>query len=193
MSTKQDNDEEMSMDEILASIRKYVTDEKPENTEKNSSSSVVNLNNSRGPYGIHLSPEKIIAEDEEEIYDLEDSFEDDQASEQTDAANIIEEYKSTTTKQSETVKEDTPSQEEPILSTDSSHLITQSFSKIIDLQKKNTLKQQEQLSSFSSMTIEEMMMAALKPMLKEWMDQNLPRLVEKVISKEMEKILKNLS
>ena len=41
-------------------------------------------------------------------------------------------------------------------------------------------------------TLEDMVMDAMRPMLKDWLDQNLPAMVERIVQKEVERITKRL-
>jgi cell pole-organizing protein PopZ len=40
----------------------------------------------------------------------------------------------------------------------------------------------------SGLTVEDMMMEAIKPMLREWLDANLPQLVERIVEREIRKL-----
>ena len=44
--------------------------------------------------------------------------------------------------------------------------------------------------NFEGVTLEDIVRSQLEPLLREWLDQNLPRMIERLVKEELEKISK---
>lgn len=64
-----------------------------------------------------------------------------------------------------------------------------SIKKLMNNFDNNKLSLDKSLSSIHTMTVEQMMMTMLQPKLEEWLNNNLPPLVEKIIREEIAKII----
>lgn len=66
-----------------------------------------------------------------------------------------------------------------------------SFEKLADTIQE--ISQEEQrVQSRPSITVEDMVLKALRPILKEWVDDNLPSLAENLVSKEIKKLMQRI-
>lgn len=63
--------------------------------------------------------------------------------------------------------------------------------KVVDIEKMVTNALPSTPIGDGKRTLESMVMELMKPMLKEWLDQNLPALVERMVQKEIERISKH--
>lgn len=138
-------DEDMSMDEILASIRRYVTgDGDQHNTPSNTISQPPS--NKQGKI-VHLT-----AEDEWP---------------------------------SSPAKEIPPSDADHLISEEVRSSAQKSFQKMEQLRDlKNTVR-----ASSGGRTMDDFIVELLRPLLKQWMDKNLPALVERIVEREIQNTL----
>ena len=225
MSLRHETDEEMSMDEILASIRRHVTNtpeypQKPKAPENPSKSSI---DFSASTYGVHLSNDSRIDVDmqddeEDDIYTLTEAESVETAVKQNiqSPKKIIEEPESPTIahfrQTSEKRKEDkvtTPqklsaqmdekismphnvtekSEEESdaLLSNSSVNAVIGSLGNLMSVQK-----QQKQEANEYSKAIESLVSNILKGILRDWANEHLPVLVEKIVKDEIRNLVNNV-
>lgn len=181
-------DQEPSIEEILASIRQIISDDdeddkKEEKVEKPLESPVHETKDDV----LELSEEEVLEEPEpepeEEMTDDEDDDEDDDMEiELRDRLNEIRSAKS----EPEVIEE--PAMSAPktvpsdILSTATQTAALDSLTK---LTKRMPI---ERSRSYDGVTLEDIVRELLHPMLREWMDENLPPMVERTVQKELEKL-----
>jgi hypothetical protein len=200
MDRKQD-DHEMSMEEILASIRKYVTED-PSDTSRSSM-----------PH--HVSDNKHSNEEVLDLKKLEESLK--HHHEETGHSSLTQEALSKTPytgsvqspyhvephyqETKETVhhtphhepapmENSTQSLPQQITSGQAMTASAQALSKLLEAKKP---KQHTQPHGDPTMTLEELVSETIKPMLRQWLDANLPTLVEKIVQQEIEKISREIS
>lgn len=77
---------------------------------------------------------------------------------------------------------DTP---DTLLSTQAADAATASLSKLL---AGNVAIESDDISRAGKVTLEEMTRELMKPMIKMWLDQNLPSIIEKIVQKEVEKL-----
>lgn len=212
-----DKDEEMSMEEILASIRRYVSDETPQTNQSGleyttgHTADVIRLteavdqgkapksdfvpyakvNDSVPPPRQEFHPKKV---DIHPLHEQQPSHA---------QPSPVSYQKSTTTPMAGLYKNETPAvtinpipfQESPsIISQDTMNATTSAFSKLSDVfqtvkaEKDQQMSQKEQgMSAIESFVIE-----MARPMIRQWIDQNLPTLVDKLVTQEIEKLINDL-
>lgn len=142
-------DEDMSMDEILASIRRYVTGDEDTN---------------QAPSSVQTPPSSPKAQPRVVQLTAEDQW-----------------APATPHKNTE---ERTPSSEN-LISEEARHSTQKSFQKMEQLRDlKNPSRQSSNGRSMDDFIIE-----LLRPMLKQWMDKNLPILVERIVEREIQSAL----
>ena len=187
--TTQENDP--SIEEILASIRQIISDDDEENTsadnEDVAEEEVVQAEH---------EPEPEDEEVDDEVFELTEKVEE----EEVDAAPepepepepeeepIVEEE---ITEEIEVDLAETPDEPEPVKPSGvASDILTESaaaaalagFTKIArDIQVNRT---------FDGITLEDIVRAQLEPLLREWLDKNLPPMIEVLVEKELEKLSK---
>jgi uncharacterized protein len=203
MNSKPAEETEMSMEEILASIRRYVADDGPET---------------------NLSEGEFVSGRTAEVIRLTEALESNQSSSQSShqqhrshqmpqepiyssPQSSSPSYKETDpmydkTRQSYTY-EQTPHpggyQHEPQkpMSDHTTQASASAFSRLADAVKSaNTPTHQapeQHIPHTSASPLEDLMIEMIRPMIRNWMDQHLPEVVERLVSKEIEKITTELN
>ena len=72
-----------------------------------------------------------------------------------------------------------------LISPETATAVTDSLSKIL---ASNVAIEKENTSPAGKVTLEEMTRDLMKPLIKTWLDQNLPGIIEKAVQKEVEKL-----
>ncbi|MDR3031167.1 MAG: DUF2497 domain-containing protein [Holosporales bacterium] len=164
-----DKDEEMSMEDILASIRKYVSEE-DENKKSSSADQKKELNFSEQGNVIKLEQSHVLNSDNsmKQITDLPPAEEQDFYEEKSDLAEQVV----------------TPLHNEKKSSSP--------FSKLTDAiksyGKNNTLNKSEETVGSSNLTIDQFLSEIASQVIQKWADANLRKVVEEIVMKEIEKI-----
>jgi len=78
-----------------------------------------------------------------------------------------------------------------IVSPAAAQAATSSFTKLAETIQEISQKDM-QAKPLPSLTVEELVLKALRPMLKEWVDDNLPALAETIVSKEIKKLIQKI-
>jgi cell pole-organizing protein PopZ len=168
---------DMSMDEVLASIRKIIT------TDHEAADAQAQNSASRDDEIIELTNE--IAEEpsnENEYHSDEASF---------DPKITEEEYifRQETVSVQNTPHLDRVSFDQSLLSEDASNASRKALDDLAKtLEKKHEEEKHQKPSSDNG--LEALVLGALKPMLKEWINAHLPRLVEQIVQQEIQKLTK---
>lgn len=175
----QHDDDDMSMEEILASIRKYVAEETPNKV----SASAQNLTSSdiSSPYRTETakpqtSTARPTTHSEEPTFSPTNSFEDSSLFTAPTIDSMTEEYPVTRETFNQKTAE-TPSQNP--------------FAKLAEISKKDISSATAQATEKSGLTLDQLIADLAKPMIQKWVDQNLSRIVEKMIADEIAKMTRS--
>ncbi len=152
-----------SIEEILASIRQIISDDEPESVE-----ATEDVDSTPDP-----EPEEDI-EEEDDVFELTKDMEEESEDELEEDVNI------------DFMAQDNeePEESETDIFTETAASATAgAFSK---------LTENVALSHYSdNITLEEIVKDMLRPMLREWIDSNMPRLVKVLVEKELEKLARH--
>lgn len=215
-------DDEMSMEEILASIRRYVSDDTPQTNQSGldyttgHTADVIRLTDAvdqgKTPKSDFIPYAKVADAtppnpkvQPKKAADIP-SFNEPPSYNQTPQPTY---QKTTSTPMASLYKNEMPSppvhtgamhaapfQEAPsIISQDTMNATTSAFSKLTDvLQTVKTEKDQYATSQKeqSVSAIESFVIEMARPMIRQWIDQNLPSLVDKLVTQEIEKLMNDL-
>lgn len=178
------SEEEPSIEEILASIRQIISDDDEDDLEEEVLESPVHENSDDV---LELKEEDLVRQEEDEeedpieidMRDREDEEpEEDDDDDFEDPRSIIEEIRAQTKEQ--------PREERPmpsdILSSAAQTAALKSLSKLKSKMPVNSPR------SYDGVTLEDIVRETLNPMLREWMDDNLPPMVERIVQKELERL-----
>lgn len=72
-----------------------------------------------------------------------------------------------------------------LMSPQTAQVVTEELSKIL---ASNMAIEKEEVGRTGKVTLEDMTRELMKPMIKAWIDQNLPGIIEKIVQKEVEKL-----
>lgn len=212
-AAQQDTDEEMSMEEILASIRKYVSEDsggkepEEEKVEKagysQDSSSSLAFDPRQVPQfeprnAFDTVPEAAAVIDkpvfrsmvQETLSQTElDSY----------GENLAQDYgldkpsldrPSDTSIRPENIKQQ---EEKSIMSESTASMASKSFSKLIDLSRASQSQEASKPSlTASAVTLDQLVAELARPMIQNWVDTNLPTMVEQMVSAEINRITQRL-
>ena len=156
-------EEEPSIEEILDSIRQIISDDDEEEAAE--------------------APAEESVEEEEEVVELTDKVEDEPAPEP-------EPEEEPEPEPVEIDMQDPEPEAEPATEADDDALFTQiaesatadGFEKLV---KKTAVE-------YNGITLEEIVRTELKPLLREWLDDNLPSMIERLVQEELERISKRV-
>src|SRR3989338_5865896 len=213
MSAAKDNEQEMSMEEILASIRKYVTDESgqsstpaPKATENKKGSveepfSLTNELRQSSPFPMgNITPKGVPPFSQSEKTHTIDStpvilkpVREEEFPHEKDLTDDPKEYAFSYTPPIETVKNEASSMDlnPSLISHAAQEAASSALSKLASLAS----PKQEAASSLhaqTSLTLDELFKELAHPMIAAWLDKNLPTLVEGLVEKEIKRLTKNL-
>lgn len=190
MTARRDDEQEMTMEEILASIRKYVTED-----------GTTAANSTETNYKPHYETES-----EEDVLDLRlvsGSIID--HPEHAKPAPAAPAQQPQTTKAQPIFASQINAQSANVSSLSSGQTMAasaQSLSKLIETaktakQETNVMDQQPQSSQINvnpalQTTLEALAIQAMTPLVQSWLDANLPQLVEKLVQKEIQRITQQL-
>ena len=167
------SDQEPSIEEILASIRQIISDDDEEGTEEVAAEPEVE------EAAVEEEPEEDVLELTEDMQDKSD-FDEDNA-----ALDFVDVEEDTPEPEEEEVFEAPEPDFEPtpssILSETTQSATMSSLSKLVGNVPLNR-------RGYDGVTLEDIVRELLHPMLREWMDDNLPPMVERIVQKELEKL-----
>ena len=158
--------EESSMEDILSSIRQILaSDDAPEEVQKPKA-----------------APAKAFASHHDDVLELTDEV----RPAQTSAT-----HKTEPTKQLETSAMTTVAQDAKIISQKTVEAASHSLSKLTEaLHPAQSSAPVQHHTVGGSVTLETLVSHAMQPILKEWMDQNLPQVIENVVANEIKKLVR---
>ncbi len=170
------SEQEPSIEEILASIRQIISDDDEEAPEEVLESPVREDNDDV----LELTEEDLVEVEAEPEVDPEPEIEmrDPEPEPQAEPEPEIEEEP-----EEEVMVAPTPkSVPSDILSSTTQNAAMNSISKLTKQMPINNSR------SYDGVTLEDIVREMLHPMLREWMDDNLPPMVERIVQKELEKL-----
>ena len=180
------SEEEPSIEEILASIRQIISDDDEEESQEADDTAAEDVVEDPIRHEtndvLELTEDDLVdAPEEEEESNIEidmiDSSEEEEVMEENDepdADDILEEIR-----QSSSAPAPVPSE---ILSSGTQAAALGSLGKLTKRMPINSSR------SYDGVTLEDIVRELLHPMLREWMDDNLPPMVERIVQKELEKL-----
>ncbi len=192
------NEQEPSIEEILASIRQIISDDDDEEVkgEDSAEKPLESPVHDKSDDVLELTEDDLIedkVEEEpavEEVAEPEPEEEDDSVALQIEMRDRLEEIR----RESEE-REASPEmvEEEPVMAENkpmpSDILSSSTQSAALDSLTKLTKRMPiERSRSYDGVTLEDIVRELLHPMLREWMDDNLPGMVERTVQKELEKL-----
>ena len=183
MSDNQNEAEEPSIEEILASIRQIISDDDEEGTETPAEPAATEPK---------AAPTRVKEpEPEEDVLELTDALDEeeiqvdfiDPEEEEDVFAKAVEEDNGF---YDDPVEEPAPSRSfaptpSSILSDSAQSATMSSLSKLVGNVPLNR-------RGYDGITLEDIVRELLNPMLRDWMDDNLPPMVERIVQKELEKL-----
>ena len=208
-SNHSDDDQEMSMDEILASIRRYVSpDDLTQKSEQKPAEPVVGspqLNTDVDPHTQRITPHLDMSRHEEPMRQNEGIKAEMPRAERQESPLWTEEpsLKSSfePTKHEPQVSRPTVTplkQSNPPLKPNTDGLVSdktlnttmESFARLRDASVPRAPKQEEQKAPSLNPTLDQLFESLARPMIREWLDRNLPSMVERMVAREIERITK---
>lgn len=186
------SEEEPSIEEILASIRQIISDDDDDKTQEAEDSGdddevLEDPIRHESNDVLELTEDDLVEPEEPEEEELSSSIEidmidsdDDEEEEimpeddEPDADDILEQIR-----QSSSTPSPVPSE---ILSSGTQAAALGSLGKLTKRMPINSSR------SYDGVTLEDIVRELLHPMLREWMDDNLPPMVERIVQKELEKL-----
>ena len=165
MSDNQPEAEEPSIEEILASIRQIISDDYEEAVEE-------------ATPVVEEEPEVASEPEEEDVLELTDELEDDMEIDFIDTEEEEAAFAEEAPEPEPRAFDPTPSS---ILSDNAQAATMSSLSKLVGNVPLNR-------RGYDGITLEDIVRELLNPMLRDWMDQNLPPMVERIVEKELKKL-----
>lgn len=182
--TKKEDEEDMTMDEILASIRKYVTEDQETSRELYGEAATQSAT-----FNEVFASESTGTKSQDRLTDYDSPY---LASKQSSESTMYQKYSTepitTTTDITKKVdeKETIPEQVTEKAGMTSDQTISAAASA---LSKLANLKSAESIDMKTpSLTLDDLFINLARPMIKEWLDKNLSQMVEKLVEKEIERI-----
>ena len=195
------SEQEPSIEEILSSIRQIISDEDdeaPQEVEEEEEVAVADPIRHEADDVLDLTEDDLIEDEPEPVFEpetdvyeeLEPEIEETIEVEMRDAQNALDEIRSAKREEPAFVPEPEPAYEpEPamapsdILSSGAQAAALGSLSKLTRKMPVNSSRSYD-----GGVTLEDIVKEMLHPMLREWMDDNLPPMVERIVQKELEKL-----
>lgn len=189
-------DQDPSIEEILESIRQIISDDAeapaaqeevmtaaPE-TDDTSSDLDLSQKSDPAPRPVETPKPAAPAETTGKILDLTDKIEEDVDNTRVDMSYDPDPPPNITLEDNP-VMDDVPQDEESILSDMTAEAATAEMAKLLAT---NVAVEREEPTRVGRVTLEDIARDLMRPLIKTWLDQNLPRVIEKVVTKEMEKL-----
>lgn len=183
-----DTEQDPSIEEILQSIREIISEDDEEGAEQEAGPEVdLTPKDDAEDKAVDLDLAPKAEDDSDDILDLTNKVED-----EPDAVLIDEEP------EPEIIMDDPPEPEpvpEPVsVEVSDDDLISEpaKAASIHALGKLSDNMYVEKQSHMAGITLEDITRDLMRPILKEWLDTNLPDLVERVVQQEIQKITKNM-
>lgn len=171
------SEQEPSIEEILASIRQIISDD---DEDENDNDAVESPIHEKPDDVLELTADDLV-EDEPETIDDDDSFDISMEEPEIETQDRVEpvQQRPKPSPKAESQPRPVPSD---ILSSGTQAAAIGSLSKLTSKMPINSSR------SFDGITLEDIVREMLHPMLREWMDDNLPPMVERIVQKELEKL-----
>ena len=171
-----------SIEEILASIRQIISDDEEEAVEADSTEEPIPAEDEPEEDVLELT-DKVEEPEPEPEPEPEDEIEVDLSEQDEEIEDIlVEEPAPAPEPPKEVVKEATKKVESSILGDTAATAALEGFTKLArDIQITR---------NFDGITLEDVVRAQLEPLLREWLDKNLPPMIEVLVEKELEKLSK---
>ncbi|RZI46661.1 DUF2497 domain-containing protein [Candidatus Finniella inopinata] len=190
---RRDDDGEMSIEEILASIRRYVGDDSQPQPQEVSSFSAPKFDPSPAPAPIKVEKEQTTQAFADSLSIQNPDPIDPPLRSAPAPENVIrltEAHMVRPAPQEAVLKtEIQPEFQEGLLSPQAQAATIQSFAKLAEAAHH---VQSAPKSEPTSPTLDQLIGELARPMVKQWLDQHLPRLVELTVAKEIERLTKQL-
>lgn len=194
------SEQEPSIEEILSSIRQIISDEDdevPQEVEEEEEIAIADPIRHEPNDVLDLTEDDLMEDEPESVFepeadvyeeDLEPEIEEAIDIEMRDTQNALDEIRSAKREEPAFVPEPEPAYEpEPamsdILSSGAQAAALGSLSKLTKRMPINNSRTFD-----GGVTLEDIVKEMLHPMLREWMDDNLPPMVERIVQKELEKL-----
>ena len=176
------------MEEILSSIRQIIADDVEENTK----TKTPKLSLPTASEGETVKQE--LTEGEEDILELTNMLPEDVYKgplEKKIAPNFVHQPQAVEQKLSDAMEQAFPTDAQTIADSEAliSSEVAHEVSKVVE-DLSHFIKQPGAQKEILNSPMENMVKESLQPLLRAWLDQNLPRLVKEVVAEQIEKILK---
>lgn len=194
-------DQEPSIEEILESIRQIISDDAdmPAQTEAAKSAAKPEATQEPPPPEVSLTPDTdsvadsgaaaetgaIDAPASGSILDLTEKVDDTRVDMSYDPDPPLD----IDLQDNPIMDEPTPQDNESLLSDKTADEATAEMAKLL---ASNVAVEREEPARIGRLTLEDMARDLMRPLIKSWLDQNLPRVIEKVVAKEMEKLARRV-
>lgn len=195
MINKREEDQDMSMEEILASIRKYVIEEQkiktPDSAEKKLLEFVAIPPKEEQPFDLTEDMEEKDLLNSEKSLPNSDNVnvkKDPTLESVTKDESVNKKAENEQTKSVEVVINLPCESEETFLSEQTVQATTNSLHKLLNKAKEKP----EACLTSSSLTLDQFISDLARPLIKEWLDVHLPSFVENIVSKEIERLTKKI-
>lgn len=208
-SNHSDDDQEMSMDEILASIRRYVSPEDltPKSAPKSTEPVVGSpqLNTDVEPHTQRITPHLDMSRHEDSVRVSESVKVESPRSERQESSlwteepllkpsfepNKQEPYATRSTiaplkQPNQLFKPST----DGLVSDKTLSTTMESFSRLRDASAPKTQTQEETKAPSLNPTLDQLFESLARPMIRDWLDRHLPPMVERMVAREIERITK---
>lgn len=176
------------MEEILSSIRQIIADDVEENTK----TKTPKLSLPTASEGETVKQE--LTEGDEDILELTNMLPEDVYKgplEKKIAPNFVHQPQAVEQKLSDAMEQAFPTDAQTIADSEAliSSEVAHEVSKVVE-DLSHFIKQSGAQKEILNSPMENMVKESLQPLLRAWLDQNLPRLVKEVVAEQIEKILK---
>jgi cell pole-organizing protein PopZ len=192
MSNSKSQQQEPSMEDILSSIRRIISedgDQKPEAEDVPEAEAIPET---------EAAPEETAeaADESDDVFDLTEMVDDSGSVLELgrdDGEGVPEALDGDEEEVFEGVEEDTVASAadedtEPLMSDGAEDKATEALSRLAQVASKGPVDPSLLRIMNSGLTIEQYVIEMLRPMLREWLDQNLPSMVERLVEREIEKL-----
>jgi cell pole-organizing protein PopZ len=210
-SNHNDDDQEMSMDEILASIRRYVSSDEPiqkESTQKDEPKPAEplfarpQLDMNEEPHTQRITPRLDMPHQEEVLRLNEDSPREERQESLLWTEEPIIKSSFDANKQDQRVTRSAPmpqrqanaapkSSSDGLVSDKTLATTMESFARLRDASVSKTPKYEPVTTPGLNPTLDQLFESLARPMIREWLDRNLPPMVERMVMREIERITKS--
>jgi uncharacterized protein len=203
MVARQEDDEDMTMEEILASIRRYVSDEKPsaqaqakvsefkpseEQQDGSNNAIVIEPNLER-----QVNPRRDVSSATADVFELTEEVKEESTAQVAPIptapetkTTITETVKQQTLPEEREMSKDQLPSEDPMTSSQTRQASLSALSKLTEV-KKTTSGQ-----DMPGLTLDKLVTDLARPMVKEWLDKNLSTIVERMVAREIDRITREL-